>query len=237
MRRATSFAALGILACALAASATVFAQKHSASNDAPGSLQTRAYAPSLSADSLTPGAGTPATAIATSTPTATPSSTPNAAPSPPATATLTIVVPTAEPSVVPSPSPTPVPSLPTANVTLHDGASPAVLRVELATTPAQQERGLMFRMELPDSQGMLFVFPRDSSGAFWMKNTYIPLDIAWIDASGIVLGVSHGVPLDLTGLPPPSPYRYVLEVAGGWFERHGMSAGAMLDLPPDLTSP
>jgi uncharacterized protein len=229
MRRATSFAALGILACALAASATVFAQKHSASNDAQGSLQTRAYAPSLSADSLTPGAGTPATAIATSTPTATPS--------PAATATPAIVVPTAEPSVVPSPSPTPTLSLPTANVTLHDGASPAVLTVELATTPAQQERGLMFRMELPDSQGMLFVFPRDSSGAFWMKNTYIPLDIAWIDASGIVLGVSHGVPLDLTGLPPPSPYRYVLEVAGGWFERHGMSAGAMLDLPPDLTAP
>jgi uncharacterized membrane protein (UPF0127 family) len=95
----------------------------------------------------------------------------------------------------------------------------------------------MFRTVLPDTEGMLFVFSRDNSGAFWMKDTYIPLDIAWIDASGVVLGIAYGQPLDLTGLEPRSPYRFVLEVAGGWFERHNMAAGAVVQLPADLVPP
>jgi uncharacterized membrane protein (UPF0127 family) len=147
-------------------------------------------------------------------------------------ATPTVVAPTATPPPVPTPT-----QLPTATVTLSDGAASESLTVELATTPAEHARGLMFRTELPDTAGMLFVFSRDNSGAFWMKDTYIPLDIVWIDASGAVLGIAYGQPLDLTGLEPPAPYRFVLEVAGGWFQRHNMAAGAVVQLPADLVPP
>lgn len=128
--------------------------------------------------------------------------------------------------------------LPTATITVRDGATAATtLTVELATTPAQHARGLMFRTMLPDTAGMLFVFTRDVSGAFWMKNTYIPLDIAYIDANCVVMGVVYGQPLDLTPLDPPSPYRFVLEIAGGWFERHNMAPGALIELPATLLPP
>ncbi|MEO9255222.1 MAG: DUF192 domain-containing protein [Tepidiformaceae bacterium] len=128
-------------------------------------------------------------------------------------------------------------NLPTANIPLRDGTAATTLTVELATTPAQHARGLMFRTDLPDTEGMLFVFNGDQTGAFWMENTYIPLDIAYIDANGVVLGVVYGQPLDLTPLYPPSAYRYVLEVAGGWFERHNMAPGAIIELPATLLPP
>jgi uncharacterized membrane protein (UPF0127 family) len=64
-----------------------------------------------------------------------------------------------------------------------------------------------------------------------MRNTYIPLDIAYLAADGTVLEIVHGVPLDETILTPQQPYRYVLEVNGGWFERHGLGVGAKVSIP------
>lgn len=129
-------------------------------------------------------------------------------------------------------STTPAPG--TRDVTVSAGATVARLNVELAATEPQRERGLMQRPTLADSAGMLFLFPADTTIGFWMKDTLIALDIAYLDAGGKVLGIVHGKPLDETELPPPGPYRYTLEVAGGWFERKGLGVGAVVSIPKDL---
>lgn len=128
------------------------------------------------------------------------------------------------------------PAWPTAHAEVQGAGKSFALQLEIANTESRREQGLMFRQSLDDAHGMLFVFPgnRDVSGAFWMKNTYIPLDIAYLDADGTVLEIREGKPLDLTALTPKHPYRYTLEVAGGWFERHGLGEGARLELPANL---
>jgi uncharacterized membrane protein (UPF0127 family) len=105
--------------------------------------------------------------------------------------------------------------------------------VELARTDAEHERGLMFRKELAEDAGMLFVFPDSAPRAFWMRNTLIPLDMLFIDEAGVVAGIVRDAePLTLT---PRSPgpeilVRYVLEVRGGWAARHGVAPGARVRL-------
>jgi hypothetical protein len=107
-----------------------------------------------------------------------------------------------------------------------DGRQHAVT-VELARTPREQERGLMFRRELAEDAGMLFVFPASERRAFWMRNTLIPLDMIFIDDGGRVAGlVENAEPLTLTPRDPGVPARYVLEVRGGWAARHGVRPGA-----------
>ena len=128
----------------------------------------------------------------------------------------------------------PTPAANTRAVSVQDGAHSAKLTIELAFTETQREHGLMARQSLADDAGMLFIFPAETMGGFWMKNTVIALDIAYLDGSGRVLEIKHGKPLDETVLSPKKPYRYTLEVAGGWFERHQMGPGAMLSLPADL---
>jgi uncharacterized membrane protein (UPF0127 family) len=122
----------------------------------------------------------------------------------------------------------------TRDVTVTAGTTVARLNVEIAATEAERERGLMERTALADSAGMLFLFASDTTIGFWMKDTLSALDIAYLDASGKVVGIVHGKPLDETVLPPPGPYRYTLEVAGGWFERHGLGVGAVVSIPSDL---
>ncbi len=128
------------------------------------------------------------------------------------------------------------PAWPTAHAQVLGNGKAFALELEIANTEPRREQGLMFRQSLDDSHGMLFIFPgnRDVGGAFWMKNTYIPLDIAYLDASGRVLEIKAGRPLDETPLRPAQPYRFTLEVAGGWFERHGLGEGAQLVLPGEL---
>jgi hypothetical protein len=113
-------------------------------------------------------------------------------------------------------------------ITVTQGEQSATVTAELALTPAQWSQGLMGRTSLPDDQGMLFVFPSLRQSGFWMKDTPIPLDIAFINAAGQVIDIKHGVPYDLTALVPSGPYLYVLEVYGGWFDRMGMGIGAQL---------
>lgn len=122
----------------------------------------------------------------------------------------------------------------TRSITVEGNGRSEQLTVELATTPRQREQGLMARQSLADDAGMLFVFPGPAGGGFWMKGTYIPLDIAYLDANGQVLEIRHGKPLDESILTPASPYLYTLEVAGGWFERKGMGVGATVSIPDDL---
>lgn len=103
------------------------------------------------------------------------------------------------------------------------------LEVELALNNADRERGLMFRRNLADGTGMLFIFPKAEPHNFWMKNTLIPLDMIFAAADGAVMGcVARAEPLTLTGRSVPGNSRYVLEVPGGWCAEHGIAPGAKL---------
>jgi uncharacterized membrane protein (UPF0127 family) len=106
--------------------------------------------------------------------------------------------------------------------------------VEVASTGSQRQQGLMLRQEMAEAEGMLFLFPRDVQIGFWMKDTYLPLDIAYISAEGEVLEIRQAKPLDETVLTPEKPYRFVLEVNQGWFERHTLSVGATVKFPAGL---
>ena len=129
---------------------------------------------------------------------------------------------------VPDPCLLPVTRL---TVTSAGGESSVTLTVEIANRPDQHRRGLMFRESMDELAGMLFVFQGDRTGGFWMRNTLIPLDIAYLGADGTVLEIVHGVPLSLENLTPSQPYRYTLEVNGGWFERQGLGVGDRVAIP------
>ena len=111
-----------------------------------------------------------------------------------------------------------------------------VVEVELALTPRQQARGLMYRRELPMGKGMLFVYPDDDLRAIWMKNCFIALDLLWLSAEGRILHVEERVPpCDLPGDECPSYIplqlsRYVLELPAGSVERHGLKPNDQLQL-------
>jgi len=110
-------------------------------------------------------------------------------------------------------------------VILQSGGKSHRVQVELADTDAKRERGLMFRKELPEGRGMLFLFDEEGEHTFWMKDTLIPLDLIFVDSSGRVTGIiARARPLTLE---PRSggPSRMVLEVPGGWAAAHGVRAG------------
>jgi len=102
--------------------------------------------------------------------------------------------------------------------------------LEVAATPAERERGLMYRRSLAEGRGMLFVFDADGNQSFWMKNTLIPLDLLFIARDGTVVGIhANATPLSTANIAVGKPSRYVLEVPGGWAARHGISAGARVE--------
>jgi uncharacterized membrane protein (UPF0127 family) len=112
----------------------------------------------------------------------------------------------------------------------HDG--PVRVRVEIAATPSARAKGLMYRTALADGEGMLFVFDETKDHGFWMKNTFIPLDMIFIDEQLVVAGVhENAVPQSTTTVSIGKESRYVLEVPGGWAARHGIAAGARVELP------
>ena len=101
--------------------------------------------------------------------------------------------------------------------------------VELATTPAQRELGLMYRQALPPDAGMLFIYPDEESVAFWMKNTLSPLDMLFIGADGHIRRIAErAVPLSETPIPSVDPVEAVLEVNGGTVERLGIRQGDLV---------
>lgn len=110
----------------------------------------------------------------------------------------------------------------------------AVFAVELAMTPAQRQQGLMFREILPLFSGMLFLFPEDQVLGFWMKNTMIPLSIAFIDAGGTIVSIQAMEPFSLEPVSSGVPVRYALEVNRGVFDRLGIRPGDRVDLEPVL---
>jgi uncharacterized membrane protein (UPF0127 family) len=130
-----------------------------------------------------------------------------------------------------APRPAPIPA-PRVVVSTAAGARHAVT-VELARSDAEHERGLMFRAELAEEAGMLFVFDQAAPRAFWMKNTLLPLDMLFIDDAGVVAGIVRDAePRTLTPRSPGPQVeaRFVLEVRGGWAARHGVEPGARVEL-------
>jgi uncharacterized membrane protein (UPF0127 family) len=98
--------------------------------------------------------------------------------------------------------------------------------VELAQNNRDRARGLMFRDEMADGHGMLFIFPRSKVQSFWMKNTHIPLDMLFIDENGVVVGiVENAEPMTTTSRSVGKPSQYVLELNGGMCRRLGIAAG------------
>lgn len=103
--------------------------------------------------------------------------------------------------------------------------------VELAMTPAQQSRGLMFRERMDDDKGMLFPYGQPQQLSFWMKNTLIPLDILYIAEGGRILNIANAKPLDLTPLYSEGPAIAALEINGGLSARLGIRPGDMVRHP------
>jgi uncharacterized protein len=105
----------------------------------------------------------------------------------------------------------------------------ASVRVEIADTNSSRELGLMYRRHLDENAGMLFVFKQPGQQSFWMKNTVIPLDMIFANASGKILGVVRNAePLSEQSLGVQGDSEYVLEVNGGFSARHGIDAGDIM---------
>jgi len=96
---------------------------------------------------------------------------------------------------------------------------------EVARTQEERSRGLMYREQLGENAGMLFIFPDNSVRGFWMQNTYLPLDIAFMDASFRVVDIQQMEPLTTDQHLGRAPFTYALEVNQGWFEAHGVRVG------------
>jgi uncharacterized membrane protein (UPF0127 family) len=102
---------------------------------------------------------------------------------------------------------------------------PRRLIAEVAATPEMREHGLMQRASLPDNRGMLFVFPNASRQCMWMKDTLIPLSVAFMDAQGRILNIADMQPQSRQIHCSSAPARYALEMSQGWFQRRALQAG------------
>ena len=103
-------------------------------------------------------------------------------------------------------------------------------RIMVAVTRQEHITGLMYRRELPEDQGMLFVYDEPRVRCMWMKNTYIPLSAAFLDDDGRILAIADMAPMTTNSHCSPGPVRYVLEMNQGWFARRGLDKGSRVDL-------
>ena len=132
---------------------------------------------------------------------------------------------------IPAAAGTEVSPLPTLTINSVGGRVP--VGVEVADTDAERQAGLMGRTVLPEDAGMLFVFEGEQTLSFWMKDTLIPLSIAYIDAEGRIVDIQDMQPLDDVSphYVSAEPARYALEVNQGFFEERGVMVGDTLELP------
>ena len=148
-------------------------------------------------------------------------------------------------------------SLPVVTFTGGQGRT-ATLAVEVADDGAEMQCGLMHRTSLPDDQGMIFIYAEDSAGGFWMRNTLLPLSIAYVAADGRIVDILDMKPVPEPKMtpfrlpngtevavrdgerppdgamwvtyPPRGPYRFAIETNQGWFGRHGIAVGDKTDV-------
>ncbi len=118
----------------------------------------------------------------------------------------------------------PQPRLPTTTIT----AGMHLIQAELAVTPEQQATGMMWRTEMPGNEGMLFVNDDDQVRCFWMKNTLIPLTIAYLAADGTIINLADMAPRSEQSHCSSRPARFALEMRQGWFAKRGIQAGFQL---------
>jgi uncharacterized protein len=117
-------------------------------------------------------------------------------------------------------------------LTIHTQTGDHAFSVEIASTPTTRERGLMDRRFMPMDRGMLFEFEREGPVSFWMKNTYIPLDMVFIARNGAVTRiVDRAEPLSETAIPSGGPCAAVLELNGGVAARIGLRTGDIVRHP------
>ncbi|MGD9889766.1 MAG: DUF192 domain-containing protein [Dehalococcoidia bacterium] len=154
--------------------------------------------------------------------------------------------------------------LPVLTFTSSGGAN-ASLAVEVANDTNEMTCGLMHRTELPDDQGMIFVYAEDANGGFWMRNTLLPLSIAYTAADGRIVDILDMAPVPAPGntpfrlpdgsivpvgdgqqpppgavwatYPPRQSYRYAIEVNQGWFARNNIAIGDHVDVSAALANP
>ncbi len=107
---------------------------------------------------------------------------------------------------------------------------------EVAADREKRAQGLMFRTELGEDRGMLFIYPDERILSFWMKNTTVPLSIAYLDAQGTINEIHYLRPLDLQSVPSVRPARFALEMNAGWFESRGIRPGDRIEIPEAVRS-
>jgi uncharacterized membrane protein (UPF0127 family) len=110
------------------------------------------------------------------------------------------------------------------------------IKVEVVRTEQEKAKGLMFRENLEKDEGMIFVYGREDYLSFWMKNTRIPLSIAFLDKNGKIVDIQDMIPFSLQTHVSAFPARYALEVNQGWFKRNGISVGQGIKLPSQIES-
>lgn len=118
----------------------------------------------------------------------------------------------------------PQPRLPTVDLT----AGMHVIKAEVALTPEQQATGMMFRREMPGNEGMLFVNAEAGMRCFWMRNTLVPITIAFIADDGSIVNLADMAPQSEQSHCSARPVRYALEMKQGWFAKRGIRAGFRL---------
>jgi len=119
--------------------------------------------------------------------------------------------------------------LPTTKLTIGS----QTLTAEIAANDEQRATGLMHRFSLPPDHGMLYVFEQVRPLSFWMRNTYIPLSIAFIDANGRIVNIEEMAPQNDRSTWSAGPALYALEMRKGWFAQKGIKPGAIVQgLPP-----
>jgi uncharacterized membrane protein (UPF0127 family) len=111
-------------------------------------------------------------------------------------------------------------------VAFSNDSRSASLDIQVANTASERSSGLMGRTELAENGGMLFDFGGATDTAFYMKDTSIPLSIAFIDSRGRVLAIKDMKPFNLTPVQSPDKYRYAIEANQGWFVKHGITPGS-----------
>lgn len=105
------------------------------------------------------------------------------------------------------------------------------IEAEIAATNQERQKGLMFKKSLPENQGMLFVFNKADMYSFWMKNTYIPLDIIWINENQVI-HMEQAVPCkeDCISYKPQNPAKYILETNTGFIEKNNIQIGDKVEI-------
>ena len=119
----------------------------------------------------------------------------------------------------------PQPPLPAVSLT---AGGMHVIRAEVARTPGERATGMMMRTEMASNAGMLFVFEVEGPQCFWMRNTLLPLSIAFIADDGTIVGLADMQPKTLENHCSEKPVRYALEMNQGWFAKRGIKPGAKL---------